>query len=89
VIVACAVAFASAYPDGLEHVAERLSFSSLAVGNGFSIAPMPDYSVPFVHSKFLSGFVAGAIGVAVSFMAIFIPGKLMRLIHRGSTEIRC
>lgn len=55
--------WASAAPDGLEAVAERLGFAKQAF-NTFT-APLPDYSTPHVAAESLSTAIAGVVGTLV------------------------
>ncbi|MDF8262873.1 energy-coupling factor ABC transporter permease [Luteipulveratus flavus] len=56
--------FASAHPDGLEYVGQQLGFEhqDSAVAGG----PMSGYAVSGVQNTFLSGGLAGLIGVALT-----------------------
>lgn len=57
--------FASAFPDGLEHVAERLGFGD---GGGTPVpAPFPDYELPGLGSSALSTILAGVMGTVLVF----------------------
>ncbi len=78
-VVALASAFASAFPDGLEWVAEQTGFIESASEAPVIASPLPDYSLPFIASPFWSGLSAGAIGVAIVFGFFWI----FRLLFRG------
>ncbi|MFC1637382.1 PDGLE domain-containing protein [Candidatus Margulisiibacteriota bacterium] len=54
----------SANPDGLEKVAETLSFIEKGV-EGSSI--MTDYTVPFIAHEGLSTSLAGILGILITF----------------------
>jgi cobalt/nickel transport system permease protein len=58
--------FASANPDGLEYVAERLGFIDAAEDSPVAGSPLGDYGVTGVEDPFLSTGLAGVIGVAVT-----------------------
>lgn len=69
-LVAAGVSFiASANPDGLEYVYER-------VGSAFRAAPvlggaMPDYVMPGVANETLAGVLAGLVGVIVTGVLVY------------------
>jgi len=74
--------FASSLPDGLEHVAERFGFASLASAS--QPAPLPDYSlVPLADSSpWLATVLAGALGALVAFaVAWFVARALAAPVH--------
>jgi cobalt/nickel transport system permease protein len=52
--------FASALPDGLEHVVERLGFAGRSAVSW--PAPFPDYALPFLSSPALATATAGLVG---------------------------
>jgi len=65
---------ASAYPDGLERVAEDLGF--LSKGQGPLYTVIPDYTFPGIHDERLATIVAGVLGVVlIASVALFT--------HRG------
>lgn len=76
--------FASRFPDGLESVAEKYRFlhESAPAFAGF----MPDYVVPFIKSEAFSTGLAGLIGVAITFAAVYVVGRLIRLAGKGTAE---
>ena len=59
-VAAFAAPFASARPDALESVAERLGFAAAA--RGLWPAPAPDYAVPWLAVGRTSTVVAGLVG---------------------------
>ncbi|NJD32241.1 MAG: cobalamin biosynthesis protein CbiM [Gammaproteobacteria bacterium] len=74
--------FASSLPDGLEHVAERFGFASLAAAS--QPAPLPDYTlVPLAGaSPWLATVLAGALGALVAFaVAWFVARVLAAPVH--------
>jgi cobalt/nickel transport system permease protein len=69
--------FASAFPDGLERVAEDMGFISTAQDAPYQI--LPDYTVPFLGETALSTIVAGLIGALVVLgIAIFAGRSLQK-----------
>lgn len=67
--------FASNFPDGLEWVAQKLSFAEF---HGFQIPAMfPDYNAAFVSSGPLATSLAGIIGVCIVFAGTYGLGKLL------------
>lgn len=59
--------FASGFPDGLEWVAARYHF--LHASAPLFVAPLPDYTVPFISNGLLATGLAGLAGVLVSFVS--------------------
>ncbi|MEN3123042.1 PDGLE domain-containing protein [Janibacter terrae] len=58
--------YASAHPDGLEHVAGTLGFSGSADEHGSADSPFADYGTKGVDDGFLSGGLAGVVGVVLT-----------------------
>lgn len=76
-ILAFASVFASAFPDGLEFVAEKLGFLGYEV-KGFSF--FGDYSLGFFGGGALSIFASGLLGVFViisifAVVSVFVKKK--------------
>lgn len=69
VITVAASFFASAYPDGLEWVAEKLGFIETAQE---SSSVMTDYACPFIKFGGLSTVVAGLVGIGIILTLTFI-----------------
>ena len=67
--------FASDDPDGLERVAIDAGFAEEGTEAGFEI--LPDYSVPILGDSAASLIVAGLIGVALLFGAMWLLGRLL------------
>ena len=57
--------YASAHPDGLEHVAEQTGFIDSAEDSATSDSPLADYQTVGVDDARISGGLAGVIGVVV------------------------
>jgi len=74
--------WASANPDGLEFVAERLGFSGTAGEHAASDSPLADYGTAGVDDARLSGGLAGVVGVVVVAVVAF---GLMHLLRRRGT----
>lgn len=71
--------WASANPDGLEFVAERLGFSDTAGEHAAANSPLADYGTAGVDDARLSGGLAGVLGVVVVAVVAF---GLMHLLKR-------
>ncbi len=68
--------FASSFPDGLEWVAEKLSFTQF---KGFEIpAIFPDYQATFVGNAAFATIVAGMIGIGIVFGFTFVLGEFLK-----------
>lgn len=76
--------FASSLPDGLEHVAERFGFASLAAAS--QPAPLPDYAVvPLADaSPWLATVIAGALGTLVAFAVAWFVARALAAPGRTS-----
>jgi hypothetical protein len=75
--------YASSHPDGLEHVAEQVGFSSTAEDHAASGSPLADYGTKGVENERLSGGVAGIVGVLV---VGALGGGLAWVLRRRRTE---
>lgn len=71
--------FASASPDGLEHVAQTLGFADAAQDSAVADSPLADYGTAGVENAWLSTAVAGVVGLALTGVIAF---GLMRLLVR-------
>ena len=79
-LLAAVVSFwASGHPDGLEHVAETLGFADSAGDHGSDGSPFADYGTKGVDSGFLSGGLAGVVGVLLTGALMWL---LLRLVVR-------
>ncbi|RJP49967.1 MAG: cobalamin biosynthesis protein CbiM [Anaerolineaceae bacterium] len=67
---------ASAFPDGLERVAENVGF--LEMGQSAPYQILPDYTVPFLGETALSTIVAGAVGALVLLGLMIVIGNILR-----------
>jgi len=63
VLLAILSPLASAYPDGLEWVAEQKGFLEAAQDPAYSI--IPDYVFPGISNEVIATIVAGIVGVLV------------------------
>ena len=72
--------FASANPDGLEFVGERLGFGAAATDSATAGGPLADYGVSFVDGSWLSAGLAGVLGVLVT---VVLGAGLARLARRN------
>jgi len=74
--------FASSFPDGLEWVAEKLSFVEFG---GFEVPVIfPDYQAVFIGHEGMATVFAGIVGVILVFCITFVFG---RSINRYKTKI--
>lgn len=76
--------YASAHPDGLEHVAEQTGFIDTAEDSATADSPLADYSTRGVEDARLSGGIAGVVGVVV--MLLLSTGLFWALRRRGDSE---
>ncbi len=67
---------ASAFPDGLERVAEDLGF--IHAGQGAPYQLFPDYTIPFLGETPLSTILAGAIGALAAGVIVVLAVRLLR-----------
>lgn len=67
---------ASAFPDGLERVAEDVGFLETAQSAPYEI--LPDYTVPFLGETTLSTIVAGMIGALVVLGLMILAGRSLQ-----------
>lgn len=67
---------ASAWPDGLERVAEDKGFIEAALEPAFKL--IPDYAFPGLRNEALATIVAGLIGTLILFGAGYGLGSLLR-----------
>ncbi|MFH1737324.1 MAG: PDGLE domain-containing protein [Actinomycetota bacterium] len=80
-IVACLLAFvvspfASAWPDGLEKVAEHLGFIETAKIT--AKMPIPDYMFPGIGNEGLATGVAGVVGTLITFGAVYLFARIIK-----------
>ena len=69
--------FASAFPDGLERVAEDYGFLQTAEGQEAINSPIPDYVMPGIQNEGLATAVAGVLGVGITFACLTFLLKLL------------
>jgi cobalt/nickel transport system permease protein len=67
--------FASAWPDGLERVAESLGFAHQAAARPMLSSPLPDYTLPGIESPVASTVIAGLIGLLVAFILAWLLAR--------------
>lgn len=75
--------FASANPDGLEHVAEQVGFADSAEDSATAGSPLSDYQVKGVDNEALSGGLAGVVGALVVLLAV---GGLTYVVRRKDRD---
>ena len=83
-LAAVVAPFACPWPDGFEHVAEKLGFAEGGEGAPLVRSPLPDYSTPGVGSERLGTSVAGLVGIALMFALVY--GLSKRLARRGEAD---
>jgi cobalt/nickel transport system permease protein len=77
--------FASAHPDGLEFVGEKLGFGEAAKDSAVAGSPLADYGVSGIGNGQVSGALAGIIGVLVTIAVGLLVAKIAGRL-RGSSE---
>ncbi|WP_370614858.1 PDGLE domain-containing protein [Mumia sp. Pv 4-285] len=70
--------YASASPDGLEHVAGTQGFLGSATDHALASWPFADYAVAGIDDARLSGGLAGLVGCAVVLLLAMGIGRLLR-----------
>ena len=76
VVAAMLSPFASNFPDGLEYVSEKLSFTNFS---GMNISALfHDYQVSLITDQGLSTLCAGLMGVAIVFIISQITAKSVK-----------
>jgi cobalt/nickel transport protein len=76
--------YASAHPDGLEHVAEQTGFLDSADEPKTGDSPLADYRTKGVDDDRLSGGIAGVAGVGV--VLLVMSGLAYGLRRRRTSE---
>lgn len=71
--------YASAHPDGLEHVAQQSGFLDTADDSAAADGPLADYQVRGVDDARLSGGLAGILGVGT---VLLLAGGLTWAVRR-------
>jgi len=79
-LAAVGVLFASAYPDGLEKLAQRIGLEERA--RTLYATPLADYSLRWLGSSWVAQVAAGLLGLAVIYAVCVAMGRL--LARRGS-----
>jgi cobalt/nickel transport system permease protein len=73
IVAAMLSPFASAFPDGLERVAGKLSFAEFPAASFTAL--FPDYSVPAIGNGLFSTILAGLIGVMIVSAVCYLVAK--------------
>jgi hypothetical protein len=76
--------FASSNPDGLEKAAEKLGFPGLGEMLVWGHSLMPDYTIPVLGDRPISGMIAGIIGTLAIFGLGWAVGAVLK--RRKSSE---
>ncbi len=83
-LLAAVVSFwAAGTPDGLEHVAESLGFADSGGNHQTGGSPFADYGTKGVDNGFLSGGLAGVVGVLLTGALMWL---VLRLLVRRSKD---
>lgn len=77
--------YASAHPDGLEHVAQQTGFLDSAEEPKTADSPFADYSTKGVDDDRLGGGIAGVAGVLV--VLLLMSGIAFAVRRRGTAEV--
>lgn len=75
--------YASAHPDGLEHVAEQTGFLDSAEDSATSDSPLADYQAEGVDDERVGGAIAGVAGVLIT---LVLMGALAWAVRRRGTR---
>lgn len=75
--------YASAHPDGLEHVAEQTGFLDAAEDSPTADSPLADYQTAGVDDQRVSGGLAGVTGVVV---VLVLAGGLAWMVRRRGSD---
>jgi cobalt/nickel transport system permease protein len=78
--------FASAHPDGLEFVGEKLGFGGSAKDSATAGSPFADYGVSWIGNEQLAGALAGILGVLVTIGVGLAVAKLSSLRKANRAE---
>ena len=81
-VAALASVFASAFPDGLEKVAEKLGFIEVAKDTP---GAMPDYMFPGIQPEVWATIIAGIIGTALMFLLFLGAAYALKISHRSAS----
>jgi len=71
--LAIVLPFASAYPDGLETVAQKAGVEET---EGFWHGLMPDYSLPAIGNPYFSTLASGLTGILLVLIFTFLVGRM-------------
>ena len=71
--------FASGFPDGLEWVAAKYQFLHQSAPT--FVAPLANYTVPWLNQEIFSTGIAGLMGVLVTFSIAWLIGSLINPTH--------
>ena len=82
VVLACGVVFfASARPDGIEHLARSLGVRW--AGQAFYLSPFRDYQIVALGSNWLGRALAGLLGLSVVYLLCSVAGVLLARTRRS------
>jgi len=81
ILIAVSASFlASAFPDGLEFVAEKLGFISAAVERS---SVMPDYTLPSLGETSFSTALSGIIGIVLCFGPFWLASRAIQALTKS------
>ncbi len=69
--------FACPWPDGLEKVAGTIGFEHHAIEKPLLPAPIPDYTMPGIHSAVVATALAGVIGTVIVFALSWVLARVL------------
>ena len=69
--------FACPWPDGLEKVAGTIGFEHHAMEKPLLPAPIPDYTMPGIHSAVVATALAGVIGTVIVFALSWVLARVL------------
>jgi cobalt/nickel transport system permease protein len=78
--------FASAHPDGLQFVGEKLGFGSAARSSAADASPLAHYGVSGIGNAQVSGALAGIVGVLVTIGVGLLVAKVASLRSAPTSE---
>jgi hypothetical protein len=72
---------ASAFPDGLERVAEDHEFVDKAIEPAFTV--IPDYALPGIDNEATATIIAGLLGTLLLFGIVFGLANILKSKHEA------
>lgn len=78
VVAVLAALFASANPDGLDFIAEKLGFADKGIARS---APMTNYSLKFLPAGVASTAIAAIAGILITLAIFWLAARILK--HRA------